>query len=106
MAVADPELLVLFEDWLDELENEVVLLVKERGPVSLTELARKLTVDKAGNDATNAKFDPKNVKQFGFFEQWTDARGLAAMFLGGLPYDVNNMKNAVIPDAWKQAWKW
>jgi len=73
---------------------------------TFTELARKLTVDKSGNDATNAKFDPKNVKQFGFFEQWTDARGVAAFFLGGLPYDVNNMKNAVIPDAWKQAWKW
>ena len=73
---------------------------------TFTELARKLTVDKNGNDATSAKFDPKNIKQFGFFEQWTDARGIAAFFLGGLPYDVNNMKNAVIPDAWKQAWKW
>ncbi|MBM3134955.1 MAG: extracellular solute-binding protein [Chloroflexi bacterium] len=73
---------------------------------TFTELARKLTVDKNGNDATSAKFDPKNIKQFGFFEQWTDARGIAAFFLGGLPYDVNNPKNAVIPDAWKQAWKW
>jgi len=73
---------------------------------TFTELARKLTVDKNGNDATNAKFDPKNVKQFGFYEQWTDARGVAAFFAGGLPYDVNNPKNAVIPDAWKQAWKW
>ena len=26
MAVADPELLVLFEDWLDELEQEVIAL--------------------------------------------------------------------------------
>ncbi len=33
MAVADPELLVLFEDWLDELENEVVSLAKERRPL-------------------------------------------------------------------------
>ena len=38
MAVADPELLVLFEDWLDELEDEVISLAQEtwdlesRGP--------------------------------------------------------------------------
>jgi multiple sugar transport system substrate-binding protein len=73
---------------------------------TFTELAQKLTVDAKGNDATSASFDPKNVKQFGFYEQWTDARGVAAFFAGGLPYDVNNPKNAVIPDAWKQAWKW
>jgi len=73
---------------------------------TFTELARKLTVDKNGNDATSAKFDPKNIKQFGFFEQWTDARGIAAFFGGGLPYDPNNMKNAVIPDHWKASWKW
>ena len=69
-------------------------------------LAQKLTVDKAGNDATNAKFDPKTIKQFGFFEQWTDARGVATFFGGGLPYDAKDMKTAVIPDNWKQAWKW
>lgn len=68
-------------------------------------MARKLTVDKAGNDATNAKFDPKNVKQFGFYEQWTDARGVAAFFGPGLPYDPAT-KTAVIPDVWKQSWKW
>jgi len=70
------------------------------------ELAQKLTVDKNGNDATNAKFDPKNAKQFGFFEQWTDGRGVAAFFGGGLPYDPKNTKTAVLPDNWKQAWKW
>jgi multiple sugar transport system substrate-binding protein len=72
---------------------------------TFTDLARKLTVDKAGNDATNAKFDPKNIKQFGFFEQWTDARGVATFFGGGLPYDPAT-KQAVIPDNWKQSWKW
>lgn len=69
-------------------------------------LAQKLTVDKAGNDATNAKFDAKNVKQFGFYEQWTDARGVATFFGGGLPYDPNDQTKAVLPDNWKQSWKW
>jgi len=79
---------------------------KEWNLDTFTELARKLTVDKNGEDATSSKFDPKNIKQFGFFEQWTDARGIAAFFAGGLPYDPKDQKTAVIPDAWKQAWKW
>lgn len=48
MAVADPDLLILFEDWLDELENEVVLLAKEQGPVSPADLARKLGLSERG----------------------------------------------------------
>jgi multiple sugar transport system substrate-binding protein len=69
------------------------------------DLAMKLTVDKAGNDATNAAFDPANVTQFGFFQQWTDARGIGAFFEGGIPYDAAT-KSAVIPAAWDTAWKW
>jgi multiple sugar transport system substrate-binding protein len=70
------------------------------------ELARKLTVDKKGNDATSKDFDPKNAKQFGFYAQWTDARGIATFFGGGLPYDAKDPKTAVLPEHWKQAWKW
>ncbi len=32
MAVADPELLVLFEDWLDELEHEVIAFLAQHRP--------------------------------------------------------------------------
>ena len=69
------------------------------------DLAMKLTVDANGNDATSADFDPKNVTQFGFFEQWTDARGVAAFFDGGIPYDPAT-NSAVIPDSYAAAWKW
>jgi hypothetical protein len=48
MAVADPELLVLFEDWLDELENEVVSLAKKHGPLSPEDLAHKLGLSERG----------------------------------------------------------
>jgi hypothetical protein len=48
LAVADPDLLVLFEDWLDELENEVVLLAKENGPLSPEGLAQKLGLSERG----------------------------------------------------------
>jgi multiple sugar transport system substrate-binding protein len=69
------------------------------------DLAMKLTVDKNGNDATSTDFDPANVVQFGFYDQWTDARGVGALFGGGIPYDAATNK-AVIPDSYKEAWKW
>ena len=42
MAITDPELLVLFEDWLEELEEEVTAIVKAHGFVDAEELARRL----------------------------------------------------------------
>jgi multiple sugar transport system substrate-binding protein len=72
---------------------------------TFTELAQKLTVDKNGNDATSPDFDPKNISQFGFYQQWTDARGIGAFFDGGLPYDEAT-NSAVIPPAWEEAFKW
>ncbi len=48
LAVADPEILVLFEDWLDELENEVVLRAREQGRLTPADLARKLGLSERG----------------------------------------------------------
>lgn len=79
---------------------------KEWNLDTLVELAKKLTVDGAGNDATASNFDPKTIKQFGYYEQFTDARGVATLFGGGLPYDAADQTKAVIPDQWRTAWKW
>jgi len=48
MVVADPELLVLFEDWLDELENEVVRLFKKHGLLNAEDLSQQLGLSKRG----------------------------------------------------------
>jgi predicted transcriptional regulator len=48
MAVADPDLLVLFEDWLDELELEVISLFKEQGALNPVGLAHKLGLSQSG----------------------------------------------------------
>lgn len=48
LAITDPELLVLFEDWLEELEEEVISLVGEHGPLSPAELAGKLGLSQRG----------------------------------------------------------
>jgi multiple sugar transport system substrate-binding protein len=79
---------------------------KEWNLETFQEVAMKLTVDGNGNDATSAEFDPDNVTQFGFFEQWTDARGLGVLFGGGLPLDENDPTAAAIPENWVDAWKW
>jgi predicted HTH transcriptional regulator len=48
MAVADPELLVLFEDWLDELEEEVIALAQKRGTPTPQDLAAQLGLSQRG----------------------------------------------------------
>jgi Mn-dependent DtxR family transcriptional regulator len=45
--VADPNLLVLFEDWLEALE-EVVTLVKEQGSADPDQVSQKLGLSPAG----------------------------------------------------------
>ena len=48
MAITDPELLVLFEDWFEELEDEVMALVKRHGPLDAQDLARTLGLSQRG----------------------------------------------------------
>ena len=47
-AIADPDLLVLFEDWLEELEGEVEVLLKNHGPLDSKGLADKLGLSLRG----------------------------------------------------------
>jgi len=48
LAITDPELLVLFEDWFEELEEEIISLVNTHGPLSPPELADKLGLSLRG----------------------------------------------------------
>ncbi|MBI5247954.1 MAG: hypothetical protein HY912_00535 [Desulfomonile tiedjei] len=47
-SVAVPEILVLFEDWLEELENEVVTTIKRRGSLTPEDISRDLGVSESG----------------------------------------------------------
>ena len=67
-------------------------------------LAKKLTVDSNGNDATMDEFDPENIVQFGFGNMWTDIRGMATLF--GAGNLVDEAGNAQFPDHWRDAVKW
>lgn len=47
-AITDPDLLMLFEDWLEELEGEVLSLFDAQGHLNERELAHKLGVSSRG----------------------------------------------------------
>ena len=47
-AETDPGLLMLFEDWLEELEGEVASWAKESGKREPPDLAQKLGISEAG----------------------------------------------------------
>ena len=64
------------------------------------EVGKILTVDKAGKDATQDGFDPKNLTQWGFELQRDDMRGLGAYFGAG-SLAASDGKTAQIPDAWR-----
>ncbi|MFZ0927314.1 MAG: hypothetical protein WAN11_01860 [Syntrophobacteraceae bacterium] len=63
MAITDPELLVLFEDWLEELEDEVVTLVKKQGCLDPGELAGKLGLSQRGATFLLSKLKRENRLQ-------------------------------------------
>lgn len=71
---------------------------------TMTEVARILTVDANGYDATEPEFDPTAIEQFGFHGVFHSSRGHASLF--GAGNVVDDEGNAVIPDHWREAWKW
>lgn len=48
MAITDPDLLVLFEDWFEELEQEIITLHQQTGRLDAPQLARKIGVSLRG----------------------------------------------------------
>jgi multiple sugar transport system substrate-binding protein len=79
---------------------------KEWNMETLREVAMKLTVDEAGNDATSPDFDPTKVEQFGLHAQWVnqDIRALGSFFTPGTLVGPDG--KAQIPEAWREAVKW
>lgn len=48
MAITDPDLLVLFEDWFEELEDEIMSLNGKYGPLSSEDLAKRIGLSLRG----------------------------------------------------------
>lgn len=48
MAITEPDLLVLFEDWFEELEAEIVSLSRKHGKFNASELAKRVGLSLRG----------------------------------------------------------
>lgn len=48
-SVTDPEILILFEDWLEELENEAVSVIKHGDSTAPKDLSRELGLSESGS---------------------------------------------------------
>ena len=55
MAVTDPEILILFESWLDELEDEVVACAQLHPAMDKADLAESLGISRSGVEFLLAK---------------------------------------------------
>ena len=73
---------------------------------TVAQIAKILTVDNKGNDASKASFDSKNIVQFGFDFQWTDPRGWATVIGGSGSAVAADGKTAQWPETWKKAIQW
>lgn len=71
---------------------------------TMTDLAKQLTVDAEGNDATSPDFDASNIVQFGFGNIFADIRAQSTLFGAGSFVDAEG--NAQIPEAWAEAQQW
>ena len=71
---------------------------------TLREISQFLTVDTNGNDATSPDFDPDNVIQFGYVDQWTEPQRFATMFGAGEMTSPDGTPN--VPADWRDAFNW
>jgi multiple sugar transport system substrate-binding protein len=73
---------------------------------TLAEVAKRLTVDANGNDATSASFDKNNIVQYGFDFQWTkdSPRWFSAYFEPSYPVAADG--TAFLSDGQVAAIKW
>ncbi len=69
------------------------------------ELARILTVDGSGVDATDPSFDPGTTVQWGFHWQWT-TRVFQNGSYWGAGYPLADDGSADIPAIWEDEWRW
>ena len=70
---------------------------------TLKELAKRLTVDANGNDATSADFDPSQIEQYGYEPTFQDLRAIGSYYGAG-SLVADDQTTAEVPDAWHAAW--
>jgi multiple sugar transport system substrate-binding protein len=75
---------------------------------TLTEVAKRLTIDINGYNATEADFDRTQIVQLGYSPQWQHPNSVATFFGAAKIYegDATGSYTSALPDSWKDAWQW
>ncbi|RPJ26190.1 MAG: extracellular solute-binding protein [Chloroflexi bacterium] len=76
---------------------------------TLTEVAKRLTVDVNGANATEDGFDATQLQQVGFANQWQTHVAYQASYVAGAADIVSGDEGSyesAMPDSWKEANKW
>lgn len=76
---------------------------------TVTEVARRLTIDANGFTALDEEFDPEQVVQVGYEPQWQGLTPIGTFYGGPSTYftgDAPGSYESAIPDSWVEAWKW
>jgi multiple sugar transport system substrate-binding protein len=74
---------------------------------TLTHVARLLTLDKNGKNATEAGFDRENIIQYGYHPQFQNPISLGTFWGADRLYEERDGRYIVrIPEQWAAAWKW
>lgn len=74
----------------------------------VADIAKKLTLDVAGNDSTSASFDKTQISQYGYSPVWESRSPYYGAYWGASPFVTGTTGNyaSAVPDAWKAAWQW
>src|SRR5688500_2113606 len=70
---------------------------------TLREVAKRLTVDVNGNDATSPDFDPTKIEQYGYDPIFQDLRAVGSYFGAG-SLVAEDGETAEVPEPWREAW--
>ena len=76
---------------------------------TVTEIAKILTVDVNGNDATMEEFDPTQVVQFGYEPQWQSQQSIGTFYGGAAKIfsgDAKGSYESTMPESWKEGFRW
>jgi multiple sugar transport system substrate-binding protein len=76
---------------------------------TVTEIAKRLTIDVNGKNSTEEGFDRTQIVQVGYSAQWQHPNSVATFYSGAQKIysgDAKGNFKSAIPDGWKTAWKW
>jgi multiple sugar transport system substrate-binding protein len=76
---------------------------------TITEIAKRLTIDVNGLNSTEEGFDRTQIVQVGYSAQWQHPNSVATFYDGAAKIysgDAKGEYESTIPDGWKEAWQW